>query len=402
MTSRERVRAVLDRRIPDRVPFGLGGCETAGLHLLAYEKIKEILNVESKPTRLDTFMLNAIFEQNMLVALEGDIILLASPIMCGSTLWGSGVEKDWKEQLLWGKKFRVPIKEEFINQSDGSMIWKSAGGAYCPAGGIYFDIMPNDKFNLNFETPSPDAFNPPAELPDALLRRLEETAKSLYESTDFSICCGETITDLQVSPAGFMGTFMLMKEEPDIMHEFLEKAVNAALSQLRQLEQAIGKYVDILSIAHDFGDNRGITMGSNLWREIYKPHYKKLFSGWKKITNMKINLHSCGSIHEILPDLIECGVDIYNPVQTSAASMDADSIKKEFGKKIIFYGGGYDAQATPKNADYNTVYNIVKKNIETLSCGGGYIFAGVHNLPGDTPKHHLTAMLDAWKDTRDY
>lgn len=402
MTSRERVRCVLEGKIPDRVPNGLGACETAGLHLCAYEKLQKAAGVRGNPPRLDTFMLNAVFERDMIEATDGDMILLASPRMCGSRLWGKGYEREWKEQSLWGRKFRVSIKEKFSVNQDGSMVWESAGGLRCPPGGFYFDSASPGAFALNYEVPSPDSYKPPKDIPEPMLRDLEETAKALYEETSLGICCGEAIEDLQIAPAGFVGSMMLMRDEPDIMHEFLQKAVDASLSQLLQLEQAIGKYVDILSVAHDLGDNRGVTMGGDLWRDIYKPHYVKWFREWKKITRMKINLHSCGSVADILSDLIECGMDIFNPVQISACGMDARAMKEQFGDKLVFYGGAYDAQTIPREADYDAVYATVKNHCGILKESGRFIFAGVHNLPGDLPEHHLSAMLKAWKDCRDY
>jgi uroporphyrinogen decarboxylase len=117
---------------------------------------------------------------------------------------------------------------------------------------------------------------------------------------------------------------------------------------------------------------------------------------------MKINLHSCGSIVGILPDLIECGLDIINPVQISAANMNAEALKEEFGDRIIFYGGAYDAQLVSRNAGYECVFETVKNNIDIFKRNGRYIFAGVHNLPGDLPEEHLAALLDAWKFAREY
>mgnify|MGYP003290990694 CR=1 FL=1 len=126
MTSRERVREVLNHRIPDRVPNGLGGCETVGLHLLAYDRLQRMLGVEAKPPRLDTFMTNAVFEEPVIRAMDGDIILLASPNMCGSQLRGD-VADQWKEQKLWGKTFSVSLREHFRENSDGSTTWVSRG-----------------------------------------------------------------------------------------------------------------------------------------------------------------------------------------------------------------------------------------------------------------------------------
>ncbi|MBO4932459.1 MAG: hypothetical protein J6I42_09795, partial [Clostridia bacterium] len=245
-------------------------------------------------------------------------------------------------------------------------------------------------------------FHPRDTLPDEMLRHLEDAARDLYERTDLSICLGESITDLQVAPGGMIGSMVLMMEEPDVMRALLQKCVDAALKQIRLLDQAVGKYVDILSVAHDFGDNRCVTIGDELWRSIYKPYYKQFFQGWQSITDMKVNLHSCGSVASIMGDLIECGVQVFNPVQTSAANMSAASLKERFGKDVIFWGGAYDAQLIPQSATYDEVYAAVSANIRTLGAGGNYIFAGVHNLPATMPEHHLKAMIDAYLNTRAY
>ena len=192
---------------------------------------------------------------------------------------------------------------------------------------------------------------------------------------------------------------MRMISDAGAVHEFLDKMVDAALGQLEQLEQAVGKYCDTLLIADDMGDSRGISIGPDLWREIYKPHYKRLFKGWHERTDMKVIMHNCGAIGDILEDLIECGVDIINPVQLSAAGMDPESLKRRFGGRIIFYGGVYDSILLAGAKTEAEVYEKVKKNIEILSADGGYLFAGVHNLPADMPESHIRAMLSAYKDS---
>lgn len=401
MNARERVRAVLNHRLPDRVPNGLGGCETAGLHIIAYENLQRALGVEPEPVRMDTFMTNAVFEEPVIRAMDGDVILLASPNMCKSELRGN-VADQWKLQQLWGRTFSVPVKEHFYEEPDGTVVWESCGGIVCPKGSYFFDHREGSDLMAEFPVPDPDQYHPHDTFDDEMLRNLEREAKRLYEETEYALCLGESITDLQVAPGGMLGSMILMLEEPDVMREFLEKSVEAGLKQLRMLDQAVGKYVDILSIAHDFGDNRGVTIGAKLWREIYKPYYKRLFQGWRGITDMKINLHSCGAISSILGDLIECGVQIINPIQTSAADMSAKSLKERFGNEVVFWGGGYDAQLIRTGASYREVYEAVYNNIKILGAGGNYIFAGVHNLPADIPERHLKAMLDAYQDARSY
>jgi uroporphyrinogen decarboxylase len=114
---------------------------------------------------------------------------------------------------------------------------------------------------------------------------------------------------------------------------------------------------------------------------------------------MKINLHTCGSVETVLGDLIECGLDIYNPVQISARNMSPESLKSRFGEKLVFWGGDYDAQMM-KGRNYDEVYAHVSHNLEVFKQGGGHIFSGVHNLPADMTEEHLRAMFDAWRENR--
>jgi len=415
MTSRERVKRTLNRDITDYVdyvPNGLGGCETEGLHVLAYSNLREVLDLPPAPPKICTFMTNAVFELDVIIKMKGDIILLASPRMCKSFYRNGKNSKNidllWKEQILWDKKFQISINDKFTQKPDGSVVWETAGNSICPKGGYFFDWVGDVNSTSGFyddiygldEFPSPDHYNPGHDLNDELLRNLEDSAKFLYDETDLSICLGETVTDLQIQPGGMVKYMILIKERPDIMREFLNKSVNSALSQLKQLDQAVGKYVDILSVAHDIGDNRDVLIGGDLWREIYKKPYSDFFQGWKKITGMKINFHTCGSVYSILDDLIDCGVDIINPVQISAKNMSAEKIKSDFGDRIIFWGGAYDAQMVSQNDSYDEVYKKVAGNINILKQNGGFIFSGVHNLPPDMPKEHVRAMLDAWDDNK--
>jgi uroporphyrinogen decarboxylase len=393
------MRAFLNGEPVDRIPNGLGGFETAGLHNVAYHKLKNVLGVDDPGNRVGTFMNNAVFEPQVLEAMEGDVILLGSR-MCPARFWGPDAQTEWKPLHIWDIDLQVANDWEFRQDPDGTWWW---GGNMCPPGALYFDPPSGQRVATSFEhmeNPSPDDFNPPHELPQELLQRLAQNAEWLHDNTDYCIACGEIISDLQHKPGGIQSWWMRMVSEPDACHQFLGKAVDAALSQLTQLHQAIGPYCDILGMADDMGDMRGITMGPDLWRQIYKPHYKRLFSQWHQLTHMKVNLHTCGAMSEVLGDLVECGVDIYNPVQTSANAMDPASLKERFGESLIFYGGVHDAVSLPATTAPDVVYDTVKANIRALSANGGYIFAGVHNLPGDLPESHLAAMLQAYRDCR--
>lgn len=393
------MQAFFSGQAVDRIPNGLGACETAGLHNVAYQKLKRVLGVDDPGNRVCTFMNNAIFEPSVIKAMEGDMILLGSR-MCPSRFWGPDVAREWKPLHIWDIDLQVAQEWQFRQDPDGTWWW---GDNMCPPGAYYFDPPAGQQVGQSFdniETPSPADFKPSHELPARLLERLAQDAQWLHETTDLCIVCGETIRDLQLRPGGTQSWWMRMVAEPEACHEFLGKAVDAALAQLKQLHQAVGKYCAVLLIADDMGDTRGITIGPELWRKIYKPHYKRLFTEWHKITSMKINLHTCGSMIDILPDLVECGVDIYNPVQISANNMDPAVLKERFGDRLVFYGGSFDAVKLPTDTAPDAVYEQVKANIRTFSRNGGYIFAGVHNLPGDLPEGHLQAMLAAYRDCR--
>lgn len=400
MKPRERMRRFLLGQPIDRIPNGLGGCETAGLHNLAYAKLKNLLGVDDPKNRVCTFMNNAVFEPPVLEAMEGDIILLGT-LMCPARFWGSKADKEWKDLHIWDTILQVANTWNFRRDADGTYWWNDS--AMCPPGAFYFDPPASSAVGDFFEepeAPSPDDFNPSHDLPEEMLRRLEEDAAWLYENTGYSICCGEIIEDLQLRPGGTQSWWMRIVTEPQACHDFLDKAVDAAVSQLKQLHDAVGKYCDMLMIADDIGSKGGVTIGPDLWRAIYKPHYKRLFSEWHRITDMKVSLHCCGSVVDILNDLIECGVDIYNPVQLSARGMAPEILKERFDNRIIFYGGALDSVAFPQETSEDTIYETVRRSIEILSRGGGYIFAGVHNLPGDMPESHLRAMLAAYRDCK--
>jgi uroporphyrinogen decarboxylase len=405
MTSRERVRAVLNHQLPDRIPNGLGGCETAGLHVIAYEKLTELLGLKKTPPRIDSFESNAVFELDVIKAMEGDIILIASPKLCKSDLRGPGVESQWKKQELWGRPFLVSVEDEYKTEEDGSVIWKAGwrggGPVIARPGSFFFDEKPGDVNLDEGECPRPEDVNPSHDWPDEELRRLEKIARFVYNETDLSLSIGECLPDLSYLPGGWLKGWMFIAEYPERMKEILSKMADACLARLRLLDQAVGNYVDIVNMAHDLGHNLGLFVGPETFRKIYKPNYEKLFRGWKKITRMTCCFHSCGAIGEVLGDLADGGLELYNPVQISGANMMPEVLKRNFGG-LVFWGGAYDHHLCSPEESYESIYEKTSGNIKALAKNGGYIMSGVHNLLPEIPVHHLRAVLDAWKDTRDY
>ncbi len=176
----------------------------------------------------------------------------------------------------------------------------------------------------------------------------------------------------------------------------MDRSVEAAISCLQLVNQAVGDRCFAWGIASDdSGTQRGEFISPDLWAEMIKPHYAKLCGWIHRHTRMKTFLHSCGSIPRLIPHLIEAGVDILNPVQTSAAGMDPAVLKSRFGGRIVFWGGGCDTQSVLPGATPEEVREHVRERMRIFKPGGGYVFNQVHNIQANVPVENIEAMLEA-------
>jgi uroporphyrinogen decarboxylase len=157
-----------------------------------------------------------------------------------------------------------------------------------------------------------------------------------------------------------------------------------------------GDVIDVVQEADDLGSQTNMLISPNMYREYVKPRQKALFDFIHKKTNAKIFVHSCGSFRQVIPDLIEIGVNIINPVQFTAKGMDSADLKKDFGKDIVFWGGGVDTQKILPKGTLQEIEDCVKRQIEVLAPGGGFVFNTVHNIQADVPPQNLQAMFDAF------
>jgi uroporphyrinogen decarboxylase len=190
----------------------------------------------------------------------------------------------------------------------------------------------------------------------------------------------------------FMADLLANKK---MVHRFFEKQVEAYIPRIDKYLEAVGDCIDIIEVNDDLGTQSNLQFSTALYREMIKPYHKKLWQYIKQKSGKYILLHSCGSIYELIPDLIEIGVDAINPVQVSAKNMDSKKLKKEFGKDITFWGGGCDTQNILPNCKPMEVKEEVKRRVEDLSAGGGFVFCQVHNIQPDVPVENILAMYEA-------
>jgi uroporphyrinogen decarboxylase len=156
--------------------------------------------------------------------------------------------------------------------------------------------------------------------------------------------------------------------------------------------------VDLVIEADDLAGQQALLMSPRTYRQVIQPRHKRLFSFIKAQAPVKVFFHSCGAVRQLIPDLIEIGIDILNPVQISAAGMDLRELKREFGQELVFWGGGVDTQGVLGAASPQEVKEHVRRNIGALAPGGGFVFAAVHDIQADVPPENIMAMWEAWEE----
>jgi len=200
--------------------------------------------------------------------------------------------------------------------------------------------------------------------------------------------------------------FMLMAGEPDRAATFLDKAVEVHLENLRKFLAAVGDSIDIVVFGDDLGMQTGPQMSPQMYRDLFKPRHKLMWETAKKLAPagrggeagrppVRVMLHCCGSVRALLPDLIDAGLDAMNPVQISTSGMEAEGLKRDFGKDIVLWGGGCDTQTVLRSGTPQQVRDHVRRQVDILAPGGGWVFQQVHNILAGVPPQNIEAMFDA-------
>jgi len=392
MNSRERVLQAINHQEPDRVPIDLGGTRQSGIAASTYHQLKQHLGIDT-PTRVyDLYQMLAEVERPVQERFGADVIGLNRPEIAfgiGNEAW-----KPWR--LFDGTAVEVPGGFHPVTEPNGDLVLYSDGKpiARMPKGGFYFDRV--DKYpgaaHVDVET-----FEPPR-LTDEECDHYRLQAEALYQNTDFAIVAplGPPYELFYGLGIGDFETWMIaLAAEPDYVSALYEKLVAAWLDNLQRFVQAVGNRVQILQVNDDFGTQESPFLSVDMFRRQIMPYYKRGFDWIHQNTEMKILLHSDGAIYPLIPSLIEMGVDLLNPVQTSAVGMEAKRLKAEFGDRLTFWGGSLDCQKTLPFGTPEDVAHEVEEHIRTFAPGGGYVFASVHNIQANVPPENVIAMFDA-------
>ena len=387
---------------PDRVPVDLSGHRSSGIAALAYPKLREYLALPARPIRVyDVIQQLAVVDDDVLDRFGVDTIELGRGFALDEESWAPWVLPDGSDCLIpaWIRMERQDRR--WVIRSKTSKIV-----AHMPDGTIYFEqtCFPlaesgslkamDSAFEESMWTA---ATTPPGPLDSKALRK---GARKLREKTD------RAIIGLFGGNLFEMGQFfyradrfmMMLAGEPQQAHRFLDKLVEVHLANLENFLKAVGGYIDIILFGDDLGMQTGPMISPQMYCEFFKPRHKVLWNRAKELADVKVMLHCCGGIRELIPHLIEAGVDAINPVQISCRAMDAAQLKAEFGKELAFWGGGCDTQDILTNATPGEVVRHVKEQVRVLSPGGGFVFQQVHNILANVPPENMVAMLDAVND----
>jgi len=401
MTSRERIIQSFRHKEPDRIPFDLGGTESSGITGIAYNKLRNFLNLNLGKTQIfDIYQQITKLENDIRELLEVDTVpLLFEP-------------KKWKPFILPdGSPCEIPEKLDITQENDDLIIRDDQGNmtARMPKGGYYFDTISTPLFNINepLHLDKHSEIIETFDLPffaDESLDAIENRAKHLFENTELALVANLQLHLLAAGQSlrGYENFMMDLITNKKLVHALLERLTDAYISRCEQYLKVIGKYIQVVLVNDDMGTQVGPMMSLDCYREMLFPYQKRLFQFIKSKTEAFLLLHSCGSVYRFIPYLIEAGVDALNPVQVSAADMDTKILKQEFGRDITFWGGGCDTQQILNKGTAADIENEVKKRTNDLAPGGGFVFTQVHNIQGDVPPENIMAMVNAFKKYRDY
>ncbi len=375
MTSRERVWKALNHNIPDRVPIDLGGFQT-GIHKKAYAELLAHLDISDEITILDPVQQLAKPCEEVLQRFNVDIryICAHSP-----DSFKSGIEQNIRDGKLWHD-----LKDEF------GVIWSMPDDQQ-----LYMDISHHPLADAGVKDiedyPFPDGSD------STRFTGVRQQALEMREETPYAISTGigGVVYEICWYMRGLERWFMDMLENIDFCEALLDQTLKFWIDYYTGFMAEVGDIIDIVMVGDDLAGQYGPLFSPDFYRKVVKPRHKKLIQHIKSLTSAKIWYHTCGGCVEYIPDLIDNGIDILNPVQISAAKMDPQSLKNTFGKDIVFWGGGIDSQHILPFARPDEIREHVRKNIEIFKSGGGYVFNSVHNIQAGVPPENIVAMYDA-------
>jgi len=371
----------LDHQEPDKIPFDLGGTVLTSINVHAYRQLRQFLGLPEKEVgMMDIFQQIAVVDDDVRQKLGVDVrnvaprssathnIVINETDMPGYTFF----HDEW--QIGWRKP-----KDK----------------------GFYYDMFEHPLSGAssiedikNF--PWPDPVDP------ARFEGLQDQAKYVAEELGELVILGGLAAgfiELTAWTRGFAKFYPDLVTNREWLTYLMDKIIDLKMAYWEIALPMVGEYADVVQEADDLAGQFGLLISPQIYREVVKPRHKKIMDFIKARTDARIFFHSCGAIREIIPDMIDIGIDIINPVQVSATGMESSALKRDFGKDITFWGGLVDTQGVFTNGTEQQVRDEVRRRIDDLGAGGGFIAATVHNVQANVPPQNVMAM---WETLQEY
>jgi uroporphyrinogen decarboxylase len=374
MRPRERVTRALNHQEPDRIPIDLGGSICSSIHKSAYIELKEYLGMDLEQIRMVDYVQQLPYLDEALLERFGvDFRLAQLPAATAPDL-DIFEEGDYYAFIdRWGSKLHMPKD-----------------------GGLYFDWVDFPIKEATME--ALDTYTWPGPDPPEYNAQLREQARHLYENTDYALVgsaiIGGGIFEQPARTMGLESFFTALVTEPQFAARMMDQITEIYIESCNNYLEQLGEYLHVFTYWDDVGGQNGWLISPDLYRKMIKPKQRRLLEAIKRKTNAKVYYHSCGAVYDLIPDLIELGFDILNPVQVSARGMDTKRLKEEYGRDIVFWGGGVDTQHVLPFGKPEEVEDEVKRRIDDLAPGGGFVFAAVHNIQALVPPENIVAAFE--------
>lgn len=371
MTPRERVRLALEHRETDRVPADLGSTQNTSITRFAYKRLRSYLELPPVEPRIMSENLQVVHvDEDVRQALGIDTIGLPCkpPDVSRKRMLG-----DHHYVNEWG----IELKGARI---DGRL--------------LYFEAISSPLANLTDPRELDDVQWPDPHDPGRY-RGLREEARRIHEETPYALVGhnGDTSLFQKITYLRGMESSLIDSiANPDLFSAIIERILKVQMARMGHYLDAVGEYLDVVSVGDDLGSQQGLLMSPDTYRAVIKPFHAELFSFIKGRTAAKLHMHCCGSIAEVIPDLMELGVDVINPVQIAAVGMEPRSLKKRFGDRIAFWGG-IDTQGLLPTGDTGQVQAEVDRIVSILGADGGYVLNPSHNIQADVPPENVVALF---------
>lgn len=390
MTSRQRVLTALNHQTPDRVPIDLGGFQT-GIHKNAYIALLDYMDIDPR------FRGDRLAPAEAGVQIMDPVQQLAKPceqllqrfgvdtryvFAHGTESFKGTIERNTREGRLWHD-----LKDEF------GVVWSMPDDRQ-----LYMDISHHPLADATIDDladyPFPKGNDP------TRFTGIRDAALQLRRETPYAISTGigGVVYEICWYMRGLEQWFIDMIENPSFCEELLDRTLAFWMDYYDGFLAEIGDLVDVVMIGDDIGGQSGPLFSPDFYRRVVKPRQKRLVQHIKSLTSAKIWYHTCGSVINLLDELIDNGIDILNPVQISAAGMDPRELKSRYGRRLAFWGGAIDTQHVLPFASPDEIKQHVRANLEIFKPGGGYVFNNVHNIQAGVPPENIVALFDAARE----